>query len=569
VNPSRVAAAVAALIALAAPAAAQAAEPIMPLSQVRADMRCTGYTVLRGTAISSFDVQVIDVLAGAEPQILVRASGPAIEDTGIAEGFSGSPVRCPDATGTPRIIGAIAQGTGDYGNKLVLVTPIEQMLGEPVELPRGARSLPRSLARSARPLAPPLAFGGVSGPVADALRAVSRRTGRTLYAVPAAPRAAFPPQQLEPGSAIAIAYSSGAIDAGGVGTVTYVDGSSVWAFGHPLEAAGRRSLLLEDAYVYTVVGNPIDAEDLTSYKLAAPGHPLGTFTNDAAAGVVGRLGALPTRIPLSVTAHDLDTKKVVHQRTEIADETDIGDPSGSSPLSQIAPIAVVQAAYSALHSSPTRQSGSMCVRIFLRERQKPIRFCNRYVGGSLGAPGAAMAADVAAATSLIDAYKMGRIHVTQMDVNLKISRELNQGYLIRASAPPSVRRGRDAVVRAVVQRVGGGRFVQRIRVPIPAGLPAGRYELRLNGTAADGGDGADLEDVLTIVFGGGEEEDGGDDVGLRSVEALADAVKGLRRVDGVTARLRGERGRTRETVVLDDPAVRISGSASVALRVKR
>ena len=44
-----------------------------------------------------------------------------------------------------------------------------------------------------------------------------------------------------------------------MGTVTYVDGDTVWAFGHPLDGAGRRSLLLQDAYVYTVVNNPIDS----------------------------------------------------------------------------------------------------------------------------------------------------------------------------------------------------------------------------------------------------------------------------------------------------------------------
>ena len=35
----------------------------MPLSEVRSGMRCTGLTVIRGTEISSFDVEVIDVIA--------------------------------------------------------------------------------------------------------------------------------------------------------------------------------------------------------------------------------------------------------------------------------------------------------------------------------------------------------------------------------------------------------------------------------------------------------------------------------------------------------------------------
>jgi hypothetical protein len=38
--------------------AAQAADPIMPLSEVRQGMRCTGLSVIKGTSISPFDVEV-------------------------------------------------------------------------------------------------------------------------------------------------------------------------------------------------------------------------------------------------------------------------------------------------------------------------------------------------------------------------------------------------------------------------------------------------------------------------------------------------------------------------------
>src|SRR4051812_1354360 len=109
VRPLVVATAVALLIA-AVPAAAS--EPIMPLSQVHRGMRCTGLSVVQGTDISSFDVEVLDVVAGEpaerQPLILVKVSGPAVDGTGIAEGFSGSPVICPDDEGTQRYAAAIA-----------------------------------------------------------------------------------------------------------------------------------------------------------------------------------------------------------------------------------------------------------------------------------------------------------------------------------------------------------------------------------------------------------------------------------------------------------------------------
>src|SRR5947208_9519694 len=108
---------------------AHAGDPIMPLSQVHSGMHCTGLSVVRGTTISSFDVDVIDV---TEDGILISASGPAVDQTGIGEGFSGSPIYCKDSQGVSRVIGAIAEGIGDYGNHKALATPIEQMLAQPV-----------------------------------------------------------------------------------------------------------------------------------------------------------------------------------------------------------------------------------------------------------------------------------------------------------------------------------------------------------------------------------------------------------------------------------------------------
>src|ERR1700750_2153183 len=107
-----------AVLALCPSAAFAAGGPIMPLSEVQAGMDCTADTVIQGTTISSFDVHVLGVVQDPQigPRILIRASGPAVEGTGIAEGFSGSPVYCPDALGEMRNAGAISEGVGDFCN---------------------------------------------------------------------------------------------------------------------------------------------------------------------------------------------------------------------------------------------------------------------------------------------------------------------------------------------------------------------------------------------------------------------------------------------------------------------
>ena len=163
-------AAAAALAFLLAAAPARAGDPIMPLAEVRGGMQCTGYSVVRGTDVSAFAVQVLDVVdggaTGGGARILIEVSGPAVDATGIGPGFSGSPIYCPDAQGTARNIGAISESVGEYGGKVVLATPIEAILGNPVDAPRATPA--RALARR-RPAA---------GRAADRLRPRAARRGR-------------------------------------------------------------------------------------------------------------------------------------------------------------------------------------------------------------------------------------------------------------------------------------------------------------------------------------------------------------------------------------------------------
>src|SRR5205085_6265558 len=103
------------------------------------------------------------------------------------------------------------------------------------------------------PLRGPLSVGGLSPAVMNLLQRAADRAGRAVMSAPAAPETSFPVQSLVPGASVATAYSTGAVPVGAIGTVTYRDVQNVYAFGHELDGAGRRSLLLQDAYVYDVV----------------------------------------------------------------------------------------------------------------------------------------------------------------------------------------------------------------------------------------------------------------------------------------------------------------------------
>ncbi len=525
---------------LALPASASAREPIMPLEEVRAGMACTGYSVVRGTTISAFDIEVLDVVDGdpalGAPRILFRASGPAVDETGLGPGFSGSPILCPDAQGTRRNVGAISESIGEYGGKVALATPIEAILG-----------------------AGPLTVTGLSAPVARVLAQAGRRVGRPVLAAPAGPLRSFAPQPLVPGAAMAVAYATGDIRLGAIGTVTYRDGDRVWGFGHPLDGAGRRALLLQDAYVFRVVNNPIAAPDLGTYKLAAPGHDLGTLSNDALSAVVGRVGPLPSTVPVRARVTDEDTGTTRTTALRVADEVAVGHPN----LPFIAPLAILQGTVNALHALPPNLSGTLCARITLRERRAPLGYCNRYASPSGGFEGEgdgngvlAAAYDLLGALDLVDRFDRRALHVRRVEAHLRLRR---QGTLLlrAASLPRRVRPGQRVQVRLRVQRPRAEHRTISVPWRVPRGLRRGARTLTVRGLLPQ--EDRDLVGRMSEELG---PESAGGHGGPRTLRELARGVRSFGAWDGLVVRFGDERRR-----LYRDPAFRITGRATMRVRV--
>jgi hypothetical protein len=582
-----------ALVALAAglvlgASPADAADPIMPLTDVTAGMHCTALSVIHGTDISSFNADVIDVVDNVSvgPAILIRVSGPAVDATGVGPGFSGSPIYCDDVHGVSRNVGAIAEGVGDYGNKLALVTPIEAILGEPVTPPASARRLTRRERASVRPLAGPLTITGLTPSLAHRLTAAARARGGAVYAAPAGPLGSFPPQELKPGASLSVGLSSGDVAISAIGTVTYTDGDSVWGFGHPLDLAGRRNLLLQDAYVYTVVNNPNGDIGIT-YKLAAPGHDLGTLTGDTLNAVTGLVGALPPITNLTIGAKDFDTGKALETQTRVADEVALGSALGASPLRIVAPIAVLDAAMRALQSEPGRLTAGMCLKATIAGHARVLKFCNRYVGDAgLAGPADLLAAfDVDKATGLLDAAQIRGLRVTSLAAKLNLRRGLAQAFLTNGSAPFQVRAGRKLHVTVDAKIVRGGKRTFRFGVPVPRKLAPGSYLLALSGPGPDGtggggGGGASIGSLIVILLGGDGSGRGSDasDLGPTGFRDLASQFAHIHRYDGVTARflrLGGRRGGqsrlmpARRIHAYRNRELRIGGSLVLPVRVRR
>jgi hypothetical protein len=548
----------------AGPAAAQGG-PIMPLSQVTPGMMCTGYTVIQGTTISSFNVQVLDILQaaapGGGPGIYIQVSGPAVAATGVAEGFSGSPILCPGPGGTMETAGAISEGLPTTDDSLAIATPIQAMLGEPVKPPAGAPVLRVRV----RDLTGPLTVRGLSPALFAVFQAAAKRAGRTVLAAPAGPLSSFPVQPLIPGASVGVSYSTGALVAGAGGTVTYVNGPDVYAFGHPFDGAGRRSLFLQDAYVDGIV--PINNSPLgSSYKLLEPGHTEGTLTSDTPNAVIGVTGAPPPSVPVNVRARDLDTGQRLSLQSRAADETNVGLPLGSSIVDALAPAEVGQAALAIYNGAPADETGSMCLRIYIREiKGGPLGFCNRYAG--TGPPGAAglnelaisTMGDVGTAFSYLEQEQFATLHVTKVLATVNARRGLEEASILSAKAPRRVKAGQRVSVRVTLRLYRGPLKHVTFQLGIPRHA-RGIVVARVMGDQAAGFGLGGIEGLLGGLIGGPSF---GPQAGPRSAQALRQAIAGIAQYPGITYTI----GRRRPKAVYASPRFLVTGFARLVFLV--
>ena len=103
--------------------------------------------MVRGTEISSFAVEIVDVVSGDAsandgPRILVRVSGPVIDETGVGPA-SRAPRSTAATAGHPPQRRRDLESIGAFGGKTVLATPIEETSSTPeapAARPIGARS---------------------------------------------------------------------------------------------------------------------------------------------------------------------------------------------------------------------------------------------------------------------------------------------------------------------------------------------------------------------------------------------------------------------------------------------
>jgi hypothetical protein len=139
-----------------------------------------------------------------------------------------------------------------------------------------------------------MVLNGVDPSVQDELRVALTGGPGVQGGTPAPPRTPSA-STLRPGDAIGMSIVRGDLEIGPTGTVTWVDGSRVYAFGHPYLNLGTTAFAMTKSSVVTVLPS-LDA----SMRLSSLGPVIGTMTQDRATAVGGSLGAGPRELEIAV-----------------------------------------------------------------------------------------------------------------------------------------------------------------------------------------------------------------------------------------------------------------------------
>ena len=305
-----------------------------------------------------------NAVAPKQDLILARLSGGPLAETGVIAGMSGSPVyidgklvgavaiafpfsKEPIAGITPieQMIDAVPQaktaadghlkasaamrvGTGDPASTVSAVSPSASAFASPgasqgfkiVDSPGGARLIPDPAQTDAAPawmkrlttsqgspnsmvnLSLPLHFGGFPSSVVEAYAPIFRAmgfepmAGGVLSGAPApATEDSDPIKSLVPGSMVSMFLVSGDLNLNLDCTVTYRKGDDLYACGHRLLQMGPAAIPFAPAHVLATMPSLS-----SSFKIDAPGEPVGTIQQDRSSAVYGVVGDKASLIPVHI-----------------------------------------------------------------------------------------------------------------------------------------------------------------------------------------------------------------------------------------------------------------------------
>ena len=321
-----------------------------PLEEIRPGMKGEWHTVVRGTEVETFPLEILAVvpnfIAPQRAAIIARALDERNILSGPVSGMSGSPV-----TIDGRLVGAYAYGFSWPREQAIIgITPIKDML-EVWDVEERAAQRGRVAGTARGGMDPRLFFRPEhredpwSHWVEEWADLPMPTPGSRMFRGPAEAgpmllqsggfharvREQFAPLwdgfgfalsegavggggeifegedgKLEAGSAVAAVLLDGDFNLAATGTVTHRDGNRLLAFGHPFLGVGQTAIPMAPARVVTVVQRVN-----LSFKLSQAGPVMGSIGQDRLSAISGEIGSLVPTTRYRIRQKDGEEERVL------------------------------------------------------------------------------------------------------------------------------------------------------------------------------------------------------------------------------------------------------------------
>lgn len=454
-------------------------QDFFPIEQVQAGQRGVGRTVFSGIEVEEFDVEILGVLknfSGPKTSVIfARLDGGPLADTGVLAGMSGSPVYIDG-----RLAGAVAFMYPFQTEPLAGIRPIGEMVrgvpsqsqaaATPMEAWREIAGLPSrrpeelgERSRRLQPIATPVALGGFAERTLDVFRDEFRRLGLQPMQGAGGAVDVEAGQPLVPGSMISVGLIRGDLDFSASGTVTHVQGDTVFALGHRFLSAGTTEMPLMRAAVMALVPNLN-----SSFKLSGTGPLIGKVTLDREAGIAGELGPGPSMVPCTIRLRQSGGQSADYSMELVRD-------------AQLTPFLLQLALFSSISASE-RMLGPLTVRV-----RGGVEFKHglpRLVLDDIytGSGGVGQVAALSTAVPLAYLMETGHAGLEIDSIDLEVEAEPADRYtdLVRGwLSHEQVRPGETVEIRIAAKQPDGSEQTRTVSYDVPASLSAGPVQVTI------------------------------------------------------------------------------------------
>lgn len=521
---------------------------VFPISELKPGMKGVGRTVFKNGQMETFEVEIIGAMENTSPKqtmVMARLVGGPLANTGVIAGMSGSPVYIEG-----RLLGAVAYGFPFSKETIAGITPYGEMtgfsrlldvrgakeasvgadsigtrtrrwIGPTLPLPLDASSLadhfdqaltrveqsltPRSTGLSPLPL--PLSVSGLTGAGFAAAKGIFDRLGFSAVQTPSASAGPGPGPlpPLTPGGPVAVSLIQGDFDFSATGTVTHIDGDSVYAFGHPFFGLGPIDFPMRKAYIYDVFPSLYQ-----SFKISTAHDVVGRFREDRATAISGTMGKGPRMIPVKLTLQNRPGQKQDYSFEVVQDEI-------FTPLT-------VFASVSSVLQGQERGAGPSTVDLDATVNFTgfpPVRLQDSFGVGQSGAQAASL---VGAVLQFVLSNEFRPLTVDSVNVNL-VTRETQETSTIERAwleRSTDIHPGDTVPLKVAIRSHRGEETIETIPIEVPASVATGRYAVMVS----DG-----------VAMSAAEQREMRQAFAPKSVEQIFSALSTMRRSRRLYARL--------------------------------